>query len=838
MENFTTDDIVGARKLDLELTQSIGGAELSYFRIDVGSHVFLSNLQRDTPTSEPSLSTQINLSVLKTVRKQAFPLCTKTQHCNTTIVENKSMSEEEENVDAIQETENEATVVAHRTTDIPTNEFSENDVLFVETFPHLFPLGKGMPFKGSIPQDYVKHLLGQGTNQFAEDAAFVFTVCDQIRRHQTVRSVNCRAKRNPRSMEQFATLTKDPGYAQKVDAAVNNPEGKEAREVLKGFQHFLDLGGAPVPYSSFESASGVSKVYAMSQFHGCLNVYMTISVDDSHSALALRLCVPVKSTNANADFPASDAGFLEALSQGESLFEEKIPIGNAELMKMINANPVAAVLFFKHLIEAVYECLLRILPDRLTRRTQVLSKRGVGIFGRVPAAMHAVEPQGRQTLHAHFAIWGGLPSSLLQKGAMFPKIREAISKVMDLTYSASIPSNHHMQYLTKLLTPWQQRLAPHPLRMTYEAPVVPSEAGITTVETLKQYMTRIYNIMSRIGMHEHRSICHQGKSGQKGCRLAMEQPLQPKTLVVELEANQPEQSGVANSTKENNSLCHARATEIQRRKAFTKLERDYSKQPFEVPDKRILIWENKRLPIEQLRLNADGKTLQLEKPVHWDSRNLMADFPVVLNEDQHHEMERWYKTNVEQQKEKLEKALQPYSLKVKQQVCALFSTMNEATVCTSPILANCLGSNTNATPLGSTVQAKAIMFYLVKYILKDKTKISSTLSVIKYALQKQAKFPSRAQDDQSKERTGIQLLQIILNKLNGLCEIADTQAAAACLGLPAMEFTCHFTFIFIDAAIAAVNMRVLEDEDEHPDLAWEPPRLWKLKMKRKCKRNH
>ena len=35
----------------------------------------------------------------------------------------------------------------HRTTDTPTNEFSENNVLFLEAFPHLFTLGKGMPSK-------------------------------------------------------------------------------------------------------------------------------------------------------------------------------------------------------------------------------------------------------------------------------------------------------------------------------------------------------------------------------------------------------------------------------------------------------------------------------------------------------------------------------------------------------------------------------------------------------------------------------------------------------------------------------------------------------------------
>jgi hypothetical protein len=45
-------------------------------------------------------------------------------------------------------------IAAHRTSDTPYNEFSENDLLYYETFPWLFPFGEGLPFKGSIPMRY------------------------------------------------------------------------------------------------------------------------------------------------------------------------------------------------------------------------------------------------------------------------------------------------------------------------------------------------------------------------------------------------------------------------------------------------------------------------------------------------------------------------------------------------------------------------------------------------------------------------------------------------------------------------------------------------------------
>ena len=83
------------------------------------------------------------------------------------------------------------------------------------------------------------------------------------------------------------------------------------------------------------------------------------------------------------------------------------------------------------------------------------------------------------------------------------------------------------------MTAPQHRNLPIPLRMNYEAPVVPSKSN---PKSILQYLERVYATISRCGVHGHFPICHEGKSGLKGCRLSYEQPLQECTDVCQLDA--------------------------------------------------------------------------------------------------------------------------------------------------------------------------------------------------------------------------------------------------------------------------------------------------------------
>ena len=109
-------------------------------------------------------------------------------------------------------------------------------------------------------------------------------------------------------------------------------------------------------------------------------------------------------------------------------------------------------------------------------------------------------------------------------------------------------------------------------------------------------------------------------------------------------------------------------------------------------------------------------------------------------------------------------------------------------------------------PLGSTEQAKAIMYYLIKYILKDKTALKSTLSVhvVLYALKTLAEYPSRATNTGTDHRSGVHLLQSSINKINGTCT------------------SCHTTYVFIHAVIAVATERLdIDAGHDDPEKAWD-----------------
>jgi hypothetical protein len=50
----------------------------------------------------------------------------------------------------------------------PVNEFTENDMLFSGAYPTLFCTGKGLPYKGSVPKKYARHLMYFHDGRFAK----------------------------------------------------------------------------------------------------------------------------------------------------------------------------------------------------------------------------------------------------------------------------------------------------------------------------------------------------------------------------------------------------------------------------------------------------------------------------------------------------------------------------------------------------------------------------------------------------------------------------------------------------------------------------------------------
>jgi hypothetical protein len=162
-----------------------------------------------------------------------------------------------------------------------------------------------------------------------------------------------------------------------------------------------------------------------------------------------------------------------------------------------------------------------------------------------------------------------------------------------------------------------------------------------------------------------------------------------------------------------------------------------------------------------------------------------------------------------------------YDSNVRDVVRAALRVRNSAMVCVSPVCSAALGCNTAALPLGPAHKAKVVLFYMVEYLNKNKVALRHAAAIVKYALDKMRAHPSTAIDVGTEMRSGQHLLSIILNKLNGLFELTNTQAAAMATGMHSYVSTARTRYIFIKAAMACVREHELKLEGKDNSHVWE-----------------
>jgi hypothetical protein len=101
----------------------------------------------------------------------------------------------------------------------------------------------------------------------------------------------------------------------------------------------------------------------------------------------------------------------------------------------------------------------------------------------------------------------------------------------------------------------------------------------------------------------------------------------------------------------------------------------------------------------------------------------------------------------------------------------------------NPLLTSLLGCNTNLAFLGSKEQSKQALFYIGPYINKNGVKVVDALPLLAHAQNHALQYPSSADNAGTDTRLVQHIVTRVLNKLNSLMEISDTQAALALLGM-------------------------------------------------------
>jgi hypothetical protein len=125
------------------------------------------------------------------------------------------------------------------------------------------------------------------------------------------------------------------------------------------------------------------------------------------------------------------------------------------------------------------------------------------------------------------------------------------------------------------------------------------------------------------------------------------------------------------------------------------------------------------------------------------------------------------------------------------------SERNGRLVHCNPVITSMTGSNTAIYVLGSEEVDKAILFYLVKYIVKKAFEMFLTLAIVAAVREKNKLYQSIAADAGTTERNAKLFLQRTVNLIVGREEIPATQAACYLLNFPFNQCSESTLFVFI-----------------------------------------
>ena len=212
--------------------------------------------------------------------------------------------------------------------------------------------------------------------------------------------------------------------------------------------------------------------------------------------------------------------------------------------------------------------------------------------------------------------------------------------------------------------------------------------------------------------------------------------------------------------------------------------RNISRMPIPLHDGRLIMWEMERKPIKPIRQTdstlpqSDSSFLRL--PLH-----LRAEFEELEPEQQ-------------------------------KQMNAALVLRNGLIVEFNELVSAHLGCNSNVGLLGSEEQSKNSLCYLLKYVTKSTTGIIHSASLILAARRHIEAFPSVAENTGTDERTAMQLLNRVTNKISCAIEVSSHMAALAILGAPSEFVSCSFQKVFIQEA-ATFALRHPSFNDCEPD---------------------
>lgn len=571
--------------------------------------------------------------------------------------------------------------------------------------------------------------------------------------------------------------------------------------------------------------------------------------------------------------PEEFIGNLNASANNISEGEIRLPPGiltKGDRATLAVDNPVAFVLENKAILNHILCILIGLKPDSQafysksdavsSRRTRYF-KASKGVFGHPLYAIGVTEDHCRGTLHWHISLLSGLPPYVLQRFANMGSLCDAISETLDAAYKSEMPEEVHIgtilreaisqqrnawsipdAVITSILDPEQLLQQSDPCKS------IQNKNGTISIAKLEHLTVRR---AGRIQHHFHRKLCHTGKNGITGCRLnqptatiAATRPVKliplppipedvipltasvsPSLLPTSQDTASPANGHVPVRPKKSKFRTKAGENFVVVPMPFTEGTVDdeapevYHLKPILTGELQtsVVYWETKRPDITPTLLppipeRDDGDPFDDANNNTGDAeptrQTLYSTFRTALQaipgyKDESSAFWRWLK----------DEAIDDYVLQLWQHVQFHLPSANGLVPTFNTTLSYCTGSHHNTSLLGSLGQAKSALYYLIPYEGKNKFPLEQCLVILDKTLMDIKKYPSKAVDSGSMERTTKHLLTRALNRMHLEMEISDYQIAAALLDLPSVITTDRFAYGNPNALTAFQTQMQMKDDD-------------------------
>jgi len=696
----------------------------------------------------------------------------------------KSFSDKETNQHIIHSITKLTGVSHNSSAQIPTSKRNSSALNTLNNFnfiltgsnPDTFLFGNAYKRNTDLMTSQIQHLLNQYTTHAACNTTLLFHLFNVRQRHQNINGVSSTLKGDKVSMNKFVSLFDNSKFKCQLTQAVANPEGDDAKIIIRSVLPLLRASGRNTSFGSMERQSGVSHMTAMTRKYGPASTFVTIAPDDISNLTGFRLTF--RSIN-NTSFPATmTKDDVDKIRQGSDIIGEgnvKLPTSYRNRVKAVINNPHASSKEYKKLIEQVFGILVNIPVSYQQRKSYDYRERGSGLFGEILAFYGVTETQARGALHLHAILYGGLSPYLLQHAAYIDELCKEISQVLDDMFQAELSTEDHAHtMILKGLRGCKQNVTQS------DSVCPPALLQHTDDESVNDIATKT---CCYTGVHTHSFTCYTGMYGHAGCRLGYQCGLNKKTGPVQLY--------IVNDDESINDHTGQHSTIFGNLRVSNEIEAPPQSvfdmnDPLEHDEKRVITWDICRRPIhikdslmKHLSTSSNDATLTND--------NYMMFLKGIIGSD----------TRYDELQQHIMNASIVDLKKICDTICESLPKRNGYVVCHNKILSSLMRCNTAVYNTSSLEASIAITMYLTTYFTKKKAPVQQMLSTLCQARKQIEAHPSSADDSGTSKRTARHFFQRALNSLDVAQELSDTQVAASLCGVKSFFSSDVYSYLDI-----------------------------------------